>query len=61
MVAELLRLKARLLRNGFRRTPIRIIGSGLLLIVALTVLVVAFRLAAQVTVFDGQIVGRLFY
>ncbi len=59
MVAELLRLKARLLRNGFRRTPIRIIGSGLLVIVALTGLVVAFRLAAQVTVFDGQIVGRV--
>ena len=39
MVAELLRLKARLLRNGFRRPPLRIAGSGLLLVVALVALV----------------------
>jgi ABC-2 type transport system permease protein len=59
VVAELLRLKARLLRNGFRRPPIRIIGSGLLLVIALAGLVVLFGAASRVTVFDGQIVGRV--
>ena len=59
MVAELLRLKARLLRNGFRRPPLRIAGSGLLLVVALAALVVLFDAASRVTVFDGQIVGRV--
>ncbi len=59
MVAELLRLKGRLLRNGFRRTPPRILGSGLLLVVAVVGLVVLSRFAAQVTVLDGQIVGRV--
>jgi ABC-2 type transport system permease protein len=59
VVAELLRLKARLLRNGFRRPPIRIIGSGLLLVIALAGLIVLFTVASRVTVFDGQIVGRV--
>jgi ABC-2 type transport system permease protein len=58
VVAELLRLKARLLRNGFRRPPIRIIGSAILLAIALAGLVVLFDAASRLTVFDGQIVGR---
>jgi ABC-2 type transport system permease protein len=59
VVAELLRLKARILRNGFRRPPLRIIGSGLLLVVALAGLVVLFDAASRVSVFDGLIVGRV--
>ena len=59
MVAELLRLKARLLRNGFRRPLLRIIGSGLLLVVAIAGLVVLFDAASRVSVFDGQIIGRV--
>jgi ABC-2 type transport system permease protein len=59
VVAELLRLKARLLRNGFRRPPIRIIGSGVLLALALVGLVALFGAASRVTVYDGLIVGRV--
>lgn len=58
MVAELLRLKARLLRNGFRRPSARVFGSGVLLVLALAALVVVYVAASKVTVFDGQIVGR---
>ena len=58
MVAELLRLKARLLRNGFRRPPSRIFGSAVLLVLGLLGLVVLFTVASRVTGFDGEIVGR---
>ncbi|CAN5419849.1 hypothetical protein BH10ACT6_BH10ACT6_03840 [soil metagenome] len=59
MVAELLRLKARLLLNGFRRPASRLLGSGLLLVLALAGLVLLFDAASRVTAFDGQIVGRV--
>ena len=58
MVAELLRLKARLLRNGFRRPPSRIFGSAVVLVIGLLALVVLFGVASRVTEFDGEIVGR---
>ena len=59
VVAELLRLKGRLLRNGFRRPLIRVIGSGLLLALAIATLVALLVLASRVTLFDGAIVGRV--
>ena len=58
MVAELLRLKARLLLNGFRRARSRIVGSAVLLAIAVLGLVVLFVVAWRVTEFDGEIVGR---
>lgn len=58
MVAELLRLKGRLLLNGFRRAPSRIVGSAVLLLTAVLGLVALFGVASQVTEFDGEIVGR---
>jgi ABC-2 type transport system permease protein len=58
VVAELLRLKCRLLFNGFRRRPSRITGSAVLLLVAVFGLIAAFDLASRVTTFDGEIVGR---
>lgn len=58
MVAELLRLKGRLLLNGFRRPRSRIVGSAVLLAVAVLGLIVLAIAAARVTPFDGAIVGR---
>ena len=58
MVAELLRLKGRLLLNGFRRAPSRIFGSAVLLLIAVIGLVALFGVASRVTEFDGAIVGR---
>ncbi len=58
MVAELLRLKGRLLLNGFRRPSSRIFGSAVLLLIAVLGLVALFGAAARVTGFDGEIVGR---
>ena len=58
MVAELLRLKARLLLNGFRRPSSRIFGSSLLLVIGVLGLIVLFVAASRVTEFDGEIVGR---
>jgi len=58
VVAELLRLKARLLRNGFRRPSARVAGSAVVLALALICLVVLFAVASRVTEFDGEIVGR---
>ena len=58
MVAELLRLKGRLLLNGFRRAPSRIFGSAVLLLLAVVGLIVLFAAASRVTEFDGEIVGR---
>ncbi len=58
MVAELLRLKARLLLNGFRRTSSRIFGSAVLLALGVLGLIVLLVAASRVTDFDGEIVGR---
>ncbi|HEU0206678.1 MAG TPA: ABC transporter permease [Pseudolysinimonas sp.] len=58
MVAELLRLKARLLVNGFRRAPSRILGSVVLVAIAVLGLALLFVVASRVTEFDGEIVGR---
>ncbi len=58
MVAELLRLKSRLLLNGFRRPPARVLGSAILLAIAVIGLLVLFVVAFRVTEFDGEIVGR---
>ena len=58
MVAELLRLKARLLLNGFRRPPSLIFGSAVLLAIAVLGLLALFIVASRVTSFDGEIVGR---
>ncbi|MDP9028061.1 MAG: hypothetical protein M3N46_11020 [Actinomycetota bacterium] len=59
MVAELLRLKTRLLLNGFRRPPIRIIGSGLLVVLALAGLFLLSVAASGVTVFESEIAARV--
>ncbi len=59
MVAELLRLKARLLRNGFRRAPSRVLGSALLLAVAVAGLALLLGAASRVSVLQGDIVGRV--
>lgn len=48
-----------MLRNGFRRAPIRIVGSGILLALAVIGLVVVFVFAARITALDGPIVGRV--
>lgn len=58
MVAELLRLKGRLLLNGFRRPRSRIVGSAVLLAIAVVGLVALSTAAALVTTFDGEIIGR---
>jgi ABC-2 type transport system permease protein len=58
VVAELLRLKGRLLLNGFRRPPSRVFGSAVLLLIALLGLGILFVTASRVTEFDGEIVGR---
>jgi ABC-2 type transport system permease protein len=58
VVAELLRLKSRLLRNGFRRASSRIFGSAVLLTIAVLGLVILFVAASRVTEFEGEIVGR---
>jgi ABC-2 type transport system permease protein len=58
VVAELLRLKGRLLLNGFRRRPSRIFGSAVLLLIAVGGLIVLFSVAFRITEFDGAIVGR---
>lgn len=58
MVAELLRLKGRLLLNGFRRPPSRIVGSTVLLVCAIIGLIGLVVFASRVTEFDGEIVGR---
>ncbi|MEO6532768.1 MAG: hypothetical protein ABIO06_04230 [Pseudolysinimonas sp.] len=58
MVAELLRLKGRLLLNGFRRPSSRIFGSAVLLLLAILGVIVLLGAASRVTVFDGEIVGR---
>ncbi|MFC5501073.1 hypothetical protein ACFPJ4_02335 [Lysinimonas soli] len=59
MVAELLRLKGRLLRNGFRRPRARIVGSAVLLLVALVGIAALYVVAGRVTALDGDIVGRV--
>ena len=59
MVAELLRLKGRLLLNGFRRPPSRIVGSAILLLLAVGGVIALFAIASRVTEFDGEIVGRV--
>jgi ABC-2 type transport system permease protein len=59
VVAELLRLKVRLLRNGFRRPRSRIVGSAVLLAIAVLGLIALFQIASRVTVFDGSIVGQV--
>ncbi len=58
MVAELLRLKGRLLLNGFRRPPSRIFGSAVLLVIAVLGLIALSTAASRVTSFDGAIIGR---
>jgi ABC-2 type transport system permease protein len=58
VVAELLRLKGRLLLNGFRRPPARVFGSAVLLVIALLGLGILFVGASRVTEFHGEIVGR---
>lgn len=59
MVAELLRLKGRVLRNGFRRPAGRVFGSAVLLVVALALGAGLVELASRATVFDGEIAGRV--
>jgi ABC-2 type transport system permease protein len=59
VVAELLRLKGRLLRNGFRRAPSRVLGSGLLLALAVAGLALLFIAASRVSALQGELVGRV--
>jgi ABC-2 type transport system permease protein len=59
VVAELLRLKARVLLGGFRRPATRVFGSAVLLAFALAGVIWVVTLASTVTLFDGEIVGRV--
>ncbi|MBW4033246.1 MAG: hypothetical protein HIU88_11385 [Acidobacteria bacterium] len=59
MVAELLRLKGRSLLNGFRRPANQVVGSAVLLVLALVGILRLASTASTVTFFDGEIVGRV--
>lgn len=59
MVAELLRLKSRMILNGIRLAPARVVGRAVLLLIAVVGLIVVFTLASRVGSFDGAIVGRV--